>query len=393
MNSKSRQILYLSILVCLLNPDKAICQSYQIGHITMNFTDPARNDRNIPVEVYYPALNAGEEVPAAPGQFPVLSFGHGFVMDVGSYVNFSEVLVPEGYVFVLSNTETGFSPSHEDLGLDLAFILHAFREEGNDPGSLFYGVVAFQNAVMGHSMGGGASMLAAAGDTIVKAVANFAAANTNPSAISAATGITIPALLFSGSGDCVTPPADHQEPMYDSLASACKTWINNTGGGHCYFANENFLCTFGENSCGPNITITREQQQDATFDFLLPWLGYFLKGEQDAWAVFSDSLISSERISYEQDCELMGINGKETGFYNLKIFPVPFKDYLRIEGEMNVGHVRIFDLYGQTVYERPVSAKLPVSVETASFKPGFYLFEITNLTGEEIKVKGLKIRH
>ncbi len=180
----------MAIIVFVISINTIICQPYQIGHVTISFTDTSRNERQIPVEVYYPALTGGEEVPVAPGQFPVISYGHGFVMNVGSYVNFSEVLVPEGYILAFSDTETGFSPSHEDLALDLAFILHAFREEGSDPGS-----------------------------------------------------------LFSGSGDCVTPPVDHQEPMYDSLASACKTWISITGGGHCYFANENFLCTFGEHLC------------------------------------------------------------------------------------------------------------------------------------------------
>jgi pimeloyl-ACP methyl ester carboxylesterase len=356
----------------------------------MSFTDTSRNDRQIPVEVYYPALTAGEEVPLAPGQFPVLSFGHGFVMGVDSYLNFSNFLVPEGYIFVLSDTETGFSPSHLDLGLDLSFILHAFTLENNDPGSIFYGSVAGMNAVMGHSMGGGASMLAAGSDTIVKAVVNFAAANTNPSAILAATNIMVPALLFSGSEDCVTPPAEHQEPMYDSLASDCKTRISITGGGHCYFADENFLCTFGENSCGPNLTITREEQQDATFDFLLHWLDYFLKGDQDAWEIFADSLSSSGRITYEQDCEFTGISGKETGNLNLKAFPVPFHDYFTITGYSEVRHLWVFDISGRLVFEGPVNGAMPLTVNTSLLETGMYQFRLTGISGEKIMVKGCK---
>jgi hypothetical protein len=312
-------------------------------------------------------------------------------MDVDSYTNFSNILVPEGYIFVLSNTETGFNPSHQDLALDLAFILHALQAEGNDPGSLFYGAIALPNALMGHSMGGGASMLGAASDTIVKAVVNFAAANTTPSAISAAADITVPALLFSGSGDCVTPPAQHQELMYDSLASDCKTRISITGGGHCYFANENFLCTFGENSCGPDITITREQQQDATFDFLLPWLDYFLKSEQQAWEIFADSLASSNRITYEQDCEMTWIREENTGFYDLKIYPVPFKDYLIIERTIQVRYVEVFDSSGRQVFEGLVGSKLPVTIKTGHLKAGIYQFLITDINGEKISYKAFKI--
>ena len=365
-------------------------QLFEIGHSSYTWIDSTRNDRPIPVEVYYPALTTGEEVPVSPGQFPVLCYGHGFVMDVGSYTNFSDFLVPEGYIFALSNTETGFSPSHLDFGLDLSFILNAFKMENNDPGSLFFGAISGMNAVMGHSMGGGASMLAAASDTIVKAVANFAAANTTPSAISAATDITVPALLFSGSGDCVTPPSQHQEPMYDSLASSCKTWINITGGGHCYFANDNFLCTFGENSCGPNLTITREEQHDVTFDFLLAWLDHFLKGEEQAWEVFTDSLASSNRIAYEQDCELTGIRGENTGNSGLKVYPVPFKDYFNIEGNIEISHLEIFDLSGRMVLEHCVGGNLPYTIETANLLPGFYHLLLTESKGQIIGFKVIK---
>jgi pimeloyl-ACP methyl ester carboxylesterase len=391
MRSKKHYIIYTAIIVFMVSINTIIGQPYQVGHITLSFTDPARNNRNIPVEVYYPSLTAGEEVPVAPGQFPVLSFGHGFVMDVGSYANFSDFLVPEGYIFVLSNTETGFSPSHLDFGLDLAFVLHALREEGNDPESLLYGAVALQNAVMGHSMGGGASMLAAAEDTIVKAVANFAAANTTPSAILAAADITVPALLFSGSGDCVTPPSAHQEPMYDSLASACKTWINITGGGHCYFANDNFLCTFGENSCGPDLTITREEQHDATFDFLLPWLDHFLKGEQEAWEIFTDSLASSDRITYEQDCEFTRIRGENTGNSGLKVYPVPFNEYLNIEGDIEVRHLEIFDLFGRKINKYSLSGCQHTMINTSDLQPGFYQFQFTGSGGERIGLKAIKL--
>jgi pimeloyl-ACP methyl ester carboxylesterase len=389
-----KKTLKIFIFICSITfyiCEPVASQPYQIGHIAISLTDTSRNDRPIPVEVYYPALAAGEEVPVAPGQFPVLTFGHGFVMDIGSYTNFSDFLVPEGYIFVLSNTETGFSPSHQDFGLDLSFILHAFEIENTDPGSLFFGAIAGMNAVMGHSMGGGASMLSAGSDTIVKAVVNFAAANTNPSAILAATNITVPALLFSGSEDCVTPPAEHQEPMYDSLASDCKTLISITGGGHCYFANDNFLCTFGENSCGPNLTITREEQHDITFDFILPWLDYFLKGDQEAWEVFTDSLASSQRITHEQDCELTGIKGDNTGSYELKIYPVPFKDYLKIEGERQVKYLEIFDLWGRRVFEGLVSNELPVTIKTGDLHAGMYQFLIIDIKGEKIGFKAFKL--
>jgi dienelactone hydrolase len=60
------------------------------------------------------------------------------------------------------------------------------EEQNADPASWLFGQVATaQFGVSGHSMGGGASILAAAADARIKAVANLAAAETNPSAIQA----------------------------------------------------------------------------------------------------------------------------------------------------------------------------------------------------------------
>ena len=127
-------------------------------------------------------------------------------------------------------------------------------------------------------MGGGVSFLAAENNHNINTLINFAAAETNPSAISAASNITIPSLIFSGDDDCVAPPINHQNIMFDSfLNSNCKTQINIINGGHCYFANENVLCSFGESSCNSNLNILRAEQQSVTNDFLKIWLKYSLK--------------------------------------------------------------------------------------------------------------------
>jgi len=360
------------ILLSILLHASAFSQPFQVGHTTLTFIDASRNNRPIPTEIYYPALTAGENVPVAPGQFPVLSYGHGFVMTVAAYTNFSDALVPEGYIFALADTESGFSPSHNDLALDLVFIIQSMADENNEPGSLFYNAVAETSAVMGHSMGGGASMLAAANDPSITAVVNHAAANTSPSAIQAATEITAPALLFAGSEDCVTPPSQHQEIMFDSLTSDCKTIISITGGGHCYFANYNLLCTIGENSCGPNLTVTREEQQDITISFMIPWLDYVLRGNPDSWQVFLDSLESSARITYQHQCDPALVPGTETGLNRLKVFPVPFKDYLRVEGDGSFRSLKIYDLTGREVFAAAVGKSPHISLSTGFISPGMY---------------------
>mgnify|MGYP001050815746 FL=1 len=84
------------------------------------------------------------------------------------------------------------------------------QNETQDSTSLFFNSLAPKTGLIGHSMVGGASFLAAENNSNIHALINFAAAETTPSAISAARGITVPSLIFSGDDDCVAPPINHQ---------------------------------------------------------------------------------------------------------------------------------------------------------------------------------------
>jgi hypothetical protein len=273
-------------------------QNHSIGSTTISFTDPDRNNRSINTAIYYPALSAGQNAPIAQGEFPVITFGHGFVMVHTAYQFLWVDLVPKGYILAFPTTEGGFSPSHLDLGLDLAFIISQMKVEGQDSSSLFFNSVAETSAIMGHSMGGGASFLACENNYEPTTIVTFAAANTSPSAIGAAENVNIPALLFAGEFDCVTPPAVHQYPLYAATASQQKAIIDIYGGGHCFFADYNLFCAIGEAGCNPQPAISREVQQNVTLDFLNPWFNFLLKNNPDAWEVFMDSLQNSNRISH-----------------------------------------------------------------------------------------------
>ncbi len=296
--------IVFALLAALLGSLAQPAGAYEVGHSRTVYVDPARNNRQIDTEVYYPADLPGENVPVATppaGGFPVIAFGHGFVMAATDYDFLWEGLVPEGYVICLPRTEGGFSPSHIELGRDLAFLCLRLQAAGADPGSPFFGKISTASAVAGHSMGGGASFLGAAAEPAITALFNLAAAETNPSAIAAAAQITIPALLFAGSLDCVTPPADHQRPMYAALSSGCKAYAELLGASHCQFAEYNFLCGLGETGC-PAPTITRAQQHQTTLDLLSPWLDHVLRGNSQAWNEFVSLLTSHSGITYLLDC-------------------------------------------------------------------------------------------
>ena len=286
-----------------------LLSQYQIGHYNNTFQDPNRFDRNIQTEIYYPALNNGDNTTAVEGEFPVIIFGHGFVQDWDVYQNLWEEFVPNGYIMVFPRTEVSFfSTDHQQFGWDLQFLVTKIQDEGINILSPIYNVVANNTALMGHSMGGGASFLAADslctnGNNQLKTIIGLAPAESTTngvSSITSAANIIIPSLIFSGSQDGVTPPNVHHIPIYESLNSDFKTFISILGGGHCYFSNPSFTCDFGENVSSSGISLTRQEQQAITYDFLNFWLDYTLKDDCTDFFNFQDILFLSNDVEYYQ---------------------------------------------------------------------------------------------
>jgi pimeloyl-ACP methyl ester carboxylesterase len=378
---KTRLFCFLAIF--LFFSGQVSAQYYPIGHRTMNFTDPDRNDRPVPAEVYYPAGTTGNNTSCAEGTFPVIVFGHGFLMTYDAYLYLKDALVPLGYIITYTTTEGGMSPNHVEYGADLAFLINQMKTEGADPASPFYLHIDSTSAIMGHSMGGGASFLACANNPVPTAMITFAAAETNPSAIAAASNITIPSLVFAADEDCVTPPPQHQVPMYDSLASECKVYISIIGGGHCYFGDYNFLCSLGEINCQQNFTITREQQHDVVLDFLIPYLNYTLKNDASAWILFNDSLESSSRIDFEKSCTTTQLE-KHGNNQPFMIFPNPAFDHLFISfaGLQNKKITMVIrTLPGNFVFNRSWSGFFPdpsEPIDISILPSGYFIIEIIN---------------
>jgi dienelactone hydrolase len=298
---KKSQILLLAILFLSIIVKS---QPYQIGHKTQYFYDPDRSDREIWTEIYYPANVAGDNVSLASGEFPVIVFGHGFVMTWDSYANFWEEFVPKGYILVFPRTEGGMSPSHLSFGLDLAFLADAMQDENLNATSIFFGKVGNKTAVMGHSMGGGSSFIAAQANSNINTIVTFAAAETTPSAIAAAADIYIPSIVFSGSLDGIAPDDEHQIPMYNALSSYCKTFISVTGSNHCFFADYNFNCSMFDASA----TLTRDEIHGIVFSFLNPWFEYTLRNDDSAIDDFNALLPTTTDITYQQSCDLSVCN-------------------------------------------------------------------------------------
>ena len=364
-------ILFLN--TCLIG----YSQPFAIGHTAITFTDPSRGNRQIAADLYYPATTAGNNTPISSGIFPLVIYGHGFVMVTGAYQNFWDLLVRDGYIVALPSTEGSTSPNHSEFGADLRFLVSQIQTNGAGS-SIPSSSVGLTSAIMGHSMGGGCSFLAAQNNTAITTMVSFAAAVTNPSSVTAASSVTVPTLVFSGSEDCVAPPAQHQDLMYNSTATVYKTQVNISNGNHCYFANYNFNCTFGESTCQPVPNITRAEQQSVVNDFLKYWLAYYLKGDCSAAQSFQDSLTTSSRITYRQSQPI----GCTTGLTSLnsqdgiKIYPNPSAGNFIVRSELKSPELRITDLTGKIVIRHKLNSQ--ISIIDFPFSPGIYFARLSD---------------
>ena len=287
-------------------------QSYPVGTRSTSFSDPSRNNRSIACDTYYPATSAGNNAPLAQGVFPYVVFGHGFLMAASAYEPIASALAAQGFVVFLPTTELGLFPSHTNFARDLAFVgAEAYDLSENNSGFFFHESLSDLYAVGGHSMGGGCTYLSWQYQTTLAATClfTFAAAETNPSAINEMGAIDAPNLLLAGSLDCVTPPANHQIPMYEAQSEeACKQLVTITGGYHCQFNNSNFNCSLGENSCSPPGGISRQAQLDLTLSLMIPWLQAWLNPDCEAWQSFEGLMNAPSGYTVSRACALADIN-------------------------------------------------------------------------------------
>lgn len=301
----------------------AFAQNFSIGNTNVSWPDADRGGRLVQLKIYYPANSTGSDVASASGSFPLVVFAHGFAMSYTAYQNIWQYFVPKGYIFAMVDMENGFSPSHENFGRDILFAGKTFEEKSQQDNSfLLYQHHNSQVAFAGHSMGGGASILAASFDpTFPDAVIGLAPAETNPSAISAASDVVAPCVIFSGTADAVTPPGQHHHPIFEAVASTCKILVNIQGGAHCYFAQSDVACDFGEAATGGSPTISRQQQQNIMFSISEPFWEIFLKNNNQTTQL--NTALNANGVTVTNVCQLNASVGEADDFASINIFPNP----------------------------------------------------------------------
>jgi dienelactone hydrolase len=333
------------LLVLFLLASCNVNAQFALGNTTTSFTDIARSNRQISCEIFYPASSSGPDAPIADGMFPYIVFGHGFVMNYTAYETLANALVSSGYVLIFVETEGGFAPSHSAYGLDLAYVAdHFFADNSTSSAGIFQNHLLDRCGIMGHSMGGGATWLASTTSASVDCIAGLAPAETNPSAIAAATNATVPAIVFSGSNDAVTAPANNHIPIFEGTVSACRIFVNILEGSHCGYADSGSLCDFGELGFSG---LSREEQQTITHDLLLAYFDFHLKEMATGNAVLQSYDSTQSNVDMLIEC-LSSVTQSDS--QGMLVFPNPCAESLFLESDVNGSKTySVMDLTGREV--------------------------------------------
>ncbi len=256
------------------------------------------NGSTFTAALYYPASASGAGAPLNPsgGPYPAVSFGHGFLQAVEQYQSTLAHLATWGFLVIASRSEGGLFPNHANFAADLRHCLTYLQTANGTPSSWLYGQVRTDRfGLSGHSMGGGASILAAAADTRVRCVANLAAAETNPSAVSAMGSVSVPISLIAGDDDTITPVGTNGQLMYNA-GRAPKQLPIIRGGFHCGFVDANFLfCDSG--------ALTRPAQLAITRRLLTAFFRLYLADDASVWRAvwgpefFADPAVDTTRAA------------------------------------------------------------------------------------------------
>ena len=276
------QSLAVGLLACAVHclAPAALADSSQPGAFAVSqrtVTVTRASGTTFTAQIRYPASSAAANAPfataAAPA--PAITFGHGFLSAVNLYDSTMDHLASHGYIVIATTSEGSLFPNHANFALDIRQCLTWLEEQNALASSWLVGDVntaAF--GVSGHSMGGGASALAAAADPRIKCLATLAAAETNPSAAAAATSIQLPSCFITGAQDAIVAPSSTLG-QYNNC-DAPRQFVSIAGGSHCGFVDSAIIaCDSG--------TLPRPDQLAKTRSLLLDWFDAHLRLQSSAF--------------------------------------------------------------------------------------------------------------
>lgn len=280
------RLLGLTLLVCLLGSE-TLAQDNSTGRYRPEGREIGRaaagelGERLFEVRTYAPEVDS-DAFAAATIFYPLtLSFdapmggvvmAPGFRASASNYEWWGPALASLGYAVMILDTNAptdGLAARADALIAGVGFL----KSENDNPDSPLNGKFDTSRvAIMGHSMGGGAALAAAAelGDGI-QAVVPLSLYCCEPGGSFSAdyANLNTPTLIIASASDEVAPPAQHARLLYDAIGSSDKVYLEFAEGDHMIVANG-----------GPDLgTIAR---------FTLAFLKVHLEGRDNLAAFISD---------------------------------------------------------------------------------------------------------
>jgi dienelactone hydrolase len=145
-----------------MQTDYAAHGAYRAGRRRVTVRRP--NNTTFTAQLYYPATATGDNAPydGSGAPYPAVSFGHGFLQPPERYRSILEHLATWGYLTIATESGLELFPNHRAYAEDMRHCLTYLEEQHAAPTSWLFGQVATEQfGISGHSMGGGASILAA----------------------------------------------------------------------------------------------------------------------------------------------------------------------------------------------------------------------------------------
>ncbi|PCI79766.1 MAG: alpha/beta hydrolase [SAR86 cluster bacterium] len=211
--------------------------------------------------IYFPA-NKGED-------FGGVAISPGFVESQENMSWWGSHLASHGFaVLTLDTNELRDDPSLRADALMAA--IEVLRNESDRMGGTLRGkILKDRMSIMGHSMGGGGTLIAAnAHGAELKAAIPFTPWQPDGSFAE----ISIPTLVIAGENDLIAPVADHALPHFESLSEDIpKMYLEIKGGNH-FIANTDT----GDDRLTPNIDV-----HDLVGGMAVAWLKLFVDGDED----------------------------------------------------------------------------------------------------------------
>ncbi|MCR5885571.1 dienelactone hydrolase family protein [Rhizobacter sp. J219] len=170
--------------------------------------------------VYYPT-NAGGTVGA-------IAIVPGYTARQSSINWWGPRLASHGFVVITIDTNSTLDQPSSRSRQQMAALQQVASLNSTSSSPIYGKVDTSRMGVMGWSMGGGGSLISARDNPSLKAAAPQAPWNTSSSFSS----MTVPTLIFACESDSIAPVNSHASPMYNSMRSNPRQYLEINNGSH-----------------------------------------------------------------------------------------------------------------------------------------------------------------